>query len=137
MYDVTDRSSFMHISQWLTDVKHLCNANILLVLIGNKIDLFSKREVPRDEARQFAEDNDMLFCETSAKEGQQVKQAFFHSGSIILHNIQQGILEVDTNNGAWLDKMRVSKSHSRVESCCSWLTEFIQSNICCCCTTDE
>ena len=137
MYDVTNRSSFMHISQWLTDAKHLCNANILLVLIGNKIDLHAKREVTRDEARRFAKNNDMLFFETSAKTGQLVQHAFFHSGSIIFDNIQEGLLEVNPNYGVWLNNMSVSKSYSREANCYSWLTEFLRNTICCCCTHDE
>ena len=79
----------------------------------------------------------MLFFETSAKTGEQVQHAFFHSGSMILDNIQESILEVDSNYGVWLDKMGVSKSVSTEETCCSWLTEFIRSNICCCCKNDE
>jgi hypothetical protein len=46
------------------------------MLIGNKIDLNEKREVANDIAARFAENNNMAFFETSAKDGTNVDKAF-------------------------------------------------------------
>ena len=44
----------------------MCYKNILICLIGNKIDLENKREVSYEEGKNFAEENDLLFFQTSA-----------------------------------------------------------------------
>ena len=41
-----------------------------------KIDLYEKEEVSEEEARKFAEDNNMLFYLTSAKENINVENCF-------------------------------------------------------------
>lgn len=38
----------------------------MIFLIGNKADLESAREVTYEEAKRFADENDLLFTETSA-----------------------------------------------------------------------
>ena len=46
------------------------------MLIGNKCDLESKREVSFQEGKEFAEQNGMTFIETSAKNDEKVSKAF-------------------------------------------------------------
>ena len=46
------------------------------MLIGNKCDLESKREVSFQEGKEFAEGNGMKFIETSAKTDQKFSEAF-------------------------------------------------------------
>ena len=46
------------------------------MLVGNKCDLESKREVSFQEGKEFAEGNGMKFIETSAKTDQKVAEAF-------------------------------------------------------------
>lgn len=48
------------------------------MLIGNKIDLESQRQVPMEQAKKFAEKNNIYFMETSAKTNQDqcVNRAF-------------------------------------------------------------
>jgi small GTP-binding protein len=145
VYDVTDRNSFMHISQWLTDAKHLCNSSVCLVLVGNKVDLQTKRTVTHDEAYAFAKDNDLLFFETSAKTGEYVEEVFVHSCSFILDQIKQGSLYVEQSNGVWFDVINCFPSHEiltcskneNIEPIFSQFCSFIGSNICCCCIQDD
>lgn len=39
----------------------------MIFLIGNKSDLEAQREISYEEAKQFADDNGLMFVETSAK----------------------------------------------------------------------
>lgn len=49
----------------------------MIALAGNKCDLAdAKRKVPSSEAQQFADENGLLFMETSAKTAQNVKEMF-------------------------------------------------------------
>ncbi|GAN03345.1 RAS-related protein RABA4d-like [Mucor ambiguus] len=75
--DVTRKSSFDHIKQWLKELQEHTDENIPLVLIGNKIDLAnSKRAVSTEDAEKYATEANMLFFETSALDATNVNFAF-------------------------------------------------------------
>ena len=58
----------------------------MIALVGNKLDLQSKRAVQTDDAQAYAEENGLLFMETSAKAGTNVTDVFTAIG-----NDQQGL----------------------------------------------
>ena len=55
-----------------------------IVLIGNKSDLDSDREVNKEEGEKYAKENKMTFFEASAKSGANVEESFLHLGEIII-----------------------------------------------------
>lgn len=57
VFDITNRSSFNALQNWLRDARSRANPNIVVLLIGNKKDLESERDVTFLEAKQFALDN--------------------------------------------------------------------------------
>ena len=63
VYDITRRSTYNHLSSWLTDARNLTNPNTVIFLIGNKCDLDAQRDVTYEEAKQFAEENGLMFLE--------------------------------------------------------------------------
>eukprot|EP01132_Coremiostelium_polycephalum_P003202 gene3202-4010_t len=78
VYDLTKRSTFENIPTYINEYKETSSKNIesVQVLIGNKSDLESGRQVPREEAEQFAKDNNLLYFEVSAISGDGVKECF-------------------------------------------------------------
>ena len=76
----------------------MCYKNILICLIGNKLDLENKREVSYEEGKNFAEENNLLFFETSAKEGNNIQEIFFESASVILDKINNGEIKLETSD---------------------------------------
>merc|ERR1711874_118615 len=84
VYDITSRESFNALSNWLTDARTLASPAIVILLVGNKEDLEDEREVTFLEASRFAQEHDLVFCETSAKTGENVEEAFLKCSKTIL-----------------------------------------------------
>ena len=61
-----------------------------IVLIGNKKDKASDREVSYEEGVQFAKQHNLIFFETSAKTSENVEKCFTHAAKLIYANIQRG-----------------------------------------------
>ena len=95
VYDVTDKKSFANISSWLDECKEMCYKDILVCLVGNKIDLEDKRVISTEQGQKFAEDNGLLFFETSAKNGTNVDEIFKKCTSEIVTKIENGGIVVD------------------------------------------
>lgn len=55
----------------------------MIALAGNKADLGNKRSVEYEEAQAYAEENGLLFMETSAKTGTNVNDIFLAIGMLI------------------------------------------------------
>ncbi|KAM6926475.1 ras-related protein Rab-19-like [Lycodopsis pacificus] len=76
-YDITRRSTFESVSQWIREVEQFGASSVVLILIGNKSDLQAQRQVLFEDACTLAENNGLLAAlETSAKEAQNVEAAF-------------------------------------------------------------
>lgn len=80
VYDITNHASFEHIPLWMMEAKrHIEPHRPVFALTGCKLDLVSngaRREVSRDEAKAFAEQNGLFFVETSARTGVNVEEVF-------------------------------------------------------------
>ncbi|XP_030077494.1 ras-related protein Rab-44 [Microcaecilia unicolor] len=72
MYDVTSRPSFVAVRYWIDCIKEKAGEEVLTLLLGNKIDCESERQVPTQEGKQLAEDHNLLFFECSAADGSNV-----------------------------------------------------------------
>ena len=79
-YDITDQITFNHTRDWLNEIQEHTEDDIVVMLVGNKLDLTlenpASRVISEHEARDFAAKNGLLYSETSAKTGQNVKEAF-------------------------------------------------------------
>ena len=77
-YDVTNEQTLDNLQYWLDELNDKVGQdNMLLFLAGNKIDVeASGKKVPTSKGKQFAEEHNMIFYETSAKTGAGVKELF-------------------------------------------------------------
>lgn len=97
VYDITRRETFNHLTRWLEEAKQNANANMVIMLIGNKSDLDARRQVTTDEGKKFAQDHGLIFLETSAKTAQNVEEAFVSTAQKIYSNIEKGIYDVSND----------------------------------------
>lgn len=93
VYDITRRQTFHHLASWLTDARNLTNPHTIIMLIGNKLDLADQREVSFEEASRFAQENGLIYMETSAKTGENVEKSFIDTATKIYQNIENGVLD--------------------------------------------
>lgn len=76
VYDITKRQSFDHIARWLEELRGHADKNIIIMIVGNKCDLEDLRAVSADDAKEFAQSENIFFMETSALEATNVEPAF-------------------------------------------------------------
>lgn len=93
VYDTTSRDSFNALTNWLNDARTLANSNICILLVGNKKDLDEARQIDFLEASTFAQENELIFLEASAKTGENVEEAFLKCSKTILAKIETGELD--------------------------------------------
>jgi len=76
VYDVTNKTSFENTKRWIDDVRAERGDDVVLALVGNKTDLAEERQVTVEEGEARAKEHGLLFVETSAKAGMNVKSLF-------------------------------------------------------------
>ena len=96
VYDITCRKSFENIQNWVQDVHEQSPKTILIILIGNKIDLEDKRVVSYEEGNDFAVKNGLIFMETSAKTGEGVEEIFNESAQQIVKKMEENYYDLNS-----------------------------------------
>jgi len=61
---------------WVKELQRQGSANIVIALAGNKLDLADQRQVDLEEAKAYADDNNIFLLETSAKSNTNVTEIF-------------------------------------------------------------
>ncbi|PPS05068.1 hypothetical protein GOBAR_AA15594 [Gossypium barbadense] len=77
VYDISTMDTFARAKKWVQELQKQGNPKLVMALVGNKSDLDSKREVQVEEGEEFAQENGMLFMETSAKTAENVNELFY------------------------------------------------------------
>ncbi|KAL1769611.1 ras-related protein Rab-2B isoform X2 [Sigmodon hispidus] len=85
--------TYNDLTSWLEDACQHLRSNMVIMLIGNKSDLESRRYMKREKGEAFAQEHGLIFMETSAKTACNVEEAFINSQRIY-RKIQQGLFDV-------------------------------------------
>lgn len=127
VYDITKHQSFDHVAKWLQELRVHADKNIVIMLLGNKSDLESLRAVSTEEAKQFAQKENLFFMETSALEATNVEPAFLAVLSEIYRIVSKKVLvepEAEGNSAALLTGTKIvvpnqePVSSGKKYSCC-------------------
>ncbi|XP_069472080.1 ras-related protein Rab-17 [Ambystoma mexicanum] len=117
VYDVTSKETFIRAQLWLRELEREFSAgDITIALIGNKTDLSAERQVTSQEAQIFAEDNSVLFMETSAKDNYNVSEAFLAVAEELLqHEQHKEVQSLWSSSCVELDEADLEESR---QACC-------------------
>ena len=76
VYDISSRASFLNTAKWIEDVRSERGNDVIIMLVGNKTDLTDRRNVSIEEGEEKAKSENIMFIETSARAGHNVKPLF-------------------------------------------------------------
>jgi len=76
VYEISNRASFLNTTKWIEDVRAERGNDVVIMLVGNKTDLADRRQVSTEEGEQKATEHGVMFIETSAKAGYNIKALF-------------------------------------------------------------
>uniref|UniRef100_A0AAV2JAM6 Ras-related protein Rab-6A n=1 Tax=Knipowitschia caucasica TaxID=637954 RepID=A0AAV2JAM6_KNICA len=106
VYDITNVNSFQQTTKWIDDVRTERGGDVIIMLVGNKTDLADKRQVSIEEGERKAKELNVMFIETSAKAGYNVKQVRSVSRALDLYMLvslltdqQHLIIQITTEEG--------------------------------------
>jgi len=98
VYDIAKYQTFKNCERWLAELRENADRNIVIMLVGNKSDLRHLREVPTEEAKEFAEKNKLSFIETSALDSTNVELAFQNILTEIYHIMSRPVVDPETED---------------------------------------
>ncbi len=76
MFDITDKESFEHVKKWYDIITRVALPNIVLILVGNKVDLNLSRVVSTEEGMELAKELGIYYMEASAKTSENIEDIF-------------------------------------------------------------
>ena len=121
VYSINDYKSYLEAQIWLKEIKNNCNDNTCIILVGNKIDLID-RKVSKEDANNFATENNLLYVETSAKDGMYIDLPFENLAMEIIKNVNMGKNEnnkyIEQSLKKDIDKKIFERKREKEFSCC-------------------
>ena len=89
-YDITNIHSFDNMVKWLKDIYECANENLVIYILGNKVDLIEERKIPFEMGNSFAKQKNMKFMEISCKLDLNI--------SDVIYNMVYDILQIENEN---------------------------------------
>ena len=110
IYDITNPKTFQNITDWVSQVREEASNNVVIYLIGNKIDLLNERNVSIEEGKELAEKLGLPFNEASALDGTNINEIF--------NDIVERIDKVFGNIPTTSKQRKICKSIKDKKKCC-------------------
>ena len=77
LYDITQKASFDHIRNWITEIDKFGKQGVLKVIVGNKLDMENNRKITKEAAENLALKYGIKLWEVSAKDNTNNFRIFF------------------------------------------------------------
>ncbi|KAJ8019870.1 DnaJ-like subfamily C member 27 [Holothuria leucospilota] len=76
VYDVTNKASFDNLDYWLKEITHFTTEPVDIVIVANKVDVKTKKAIPKEEGAKWAQSRNLRFFETSSLSGHGIQSLF-------------------------------------------------------------
>ena len=76
IYDITNVETYNNVENWISQIKEESSPNVIIYIVGNKIDMENERKVTTEEGKKIADDYKLPFIETSAKSDININETF-------------------------------------------------------------
>ena len=118
VYDTTQKSSYENIDKWMVEIKDKASKDMKLMIVGNKTDLKDARQVETNEALQKAKDLEAPLMEASAKDGNNVKEAFYDLLKEMYREIKKKIEVVESQAQGGKDGIQLETNEKKEKKGC-------------------
>ena len=116
LYDITQKSSFDHIRNWITEIDKFGKQGVLKVIVGNKLDLENNRKISKEDAENLALKYGLKLWEVSAKDNTNIEEMFVDTIKTLLEKNSKIINESSSmGNNIKLSKNIKNKKNKK---CC-------------------
>eukprot|EP01080_Neovahlkampfia_damariscottae_P006392 gene6392-10399_t len=114
VYDITKKESFDNLQSWLNDIQQYAEEDVGIILVGNKVDLENQRQVQKSDGEDWAKKLEVPFLETSAKDAQNVDDAFTKMVERLFEKKVSTTMVSQSNND---DKIVMSQPKAKKKVC--------------------
>merc|ERR1712178_666475 len=114
VYDVTEQDTFHAVERWMTEIERFAGPDVNKMMVGNKCDMVSKKQVDFSTAKEFADGLNIPFFETSAKNNQNVEPAFLDLTRDIKQSMSHKQLTTTPQQGVTVKPGRTLQTRTRV-----------------------
>ena len=97
VFSLDSHTSFANLQKWIDDTHTYSKDIVKILLVGNKSDLVTSREVGKNEIDEFIREQQIDYIETSALLNSNVSEAFYNITASILQDTQTSCLKIDEN----------------------------------------
>ena len=93
LYDITQKTSFDHIKNWITEIDKFGKQGVLKVIVGNKLDMENNRKITKEAAENLALKYGIKLWEVSAKDNTNIEEMFLDTIKTLLEKNSKIISE--------------------------------------------
>ncbi len=98
IFDLTRKETLMEAKKWASEIRRFGGNNVVIILIGNKIDLKDQRVIDYNEVQEYLENSKFAaYIETSTKEGINIEESIMLLGEIMLYLHENMLIKSEFN----------------------------------------